>query len=692
MTVVYDFTGAVDDPLPAEFTNRNGTMKIGTENSAKQATFGAYPTAMSTVESQSDGTVSALIKCGAENLGVRPSGLALRWVDNDNYLNIAVNPIDGEVFFLRRTSGGFIDMAAAHTIASFDTNYSYKLAAVMLADSVDIYLEDALIASLSETQGQTSIHHGMHTFSKVGTFDDFTAPSPSVTVVDSINCDLYNNQLFHSSSGSTRSITVTGTYTAETGEPSISYKLDGGAAAVGEATPTGGTYSFVIPALAVAHYDLEVFFTAIPATTVTKTRITVAPAFHGTGQSNMECVGTNNQALIPNGSNTAILLGFDYVYKEFVDPWSDHTNQVDGRSFNAVTIGGSWLTHFANNYLAAKNEPLGLVPNAKGSESTEKWQKTNSTRVDGLNLYECLTKRITETDGVEFVLYQGCESDLIEDRATAATKILLNQFIDDVFADFGVKTWIVPMYTYKSDVFDGDGVTYSQTQYRAMQIEVAAENANAEIVQSLADLDILVGAADDTGDNDGVHAYTDGALTTVGQRVYQSIYGVVVAPQGTVTIGNISAQENSASVPFNYSDTDQTGFEYQVDNGAITNGTSPISITGLTASTTYAIKVRAVNATGVGDWSTSSSFTTSAIVVTPTVSTFNLVDTDTPNGTYLTDFYNDVNKTLIETKNITFSNGSASTTLEVSVGNAVHSLHKGSNPPVTGIACVGVTQ
>ena len=79
-------------------------------------------------------------------------------------------------------------------------------------------------------------------------------------------------------------------------------------------------------------------------------------------------------------------------------------------------------------------------------------------------------------------------------------------------------------------------------------------------------------------------------------------------------------------------------------------------------------------------------------VVVISTSTFNLVDTDTPNGTYLTDFYNDVNKTLIETKNITFSSGNASTTLAVNVGNAVHSLHKGNNPPTTGIVYVGVTQ
>lgn len=74
------------------------------------------------------------------------------------------------------------------------------------------------------------------------------------------------------------------------------------------------------------------------------------------------------------------------------------------------------------------------------------------------------------------------------------------------------------------------------------------------------------------------------------------------------------------------------------------------------------------------------------------VSTFNLSATGAPDGTYLTKFYDDVLDVLIEEKNITFSGGNASTTLEVAAGNAVHSLEKGNNPPTTGMAYVGVTE
>lgn len=86
------------------------------------------------------------------------------------------------------------------------------------------------------------------------------------------------------------------------------------------------------------------------------------------------------------------------------------------------------------------------------------------------------------------------------------------------------------------------------------------------------------------------------------------------SPSGTVTIGTITTASTSATVPFTYSDSDQTGYEYRLNGGTVvTAGTnSPITLTGLTASTTYTIEVRAVNATGSGSWSASKSFTTSA--------------------------------------------------------------------------------
>jgi len=84
-------------------------------------------------------------------------------------------------------------------------------------------------------------------------------------------------------------------------------------------------------------------------------------------------------------------------------------------------------------------------------------------------------------------------------------------------------------------------------------------------------------------------------------------------------------------------------------------------------------------------------FPSSGLVIAVT-STLNLIDTGAPDGTYSADIYNNDTKTLIETRDITFSGGDASETIPLDIGAEVLVLIEGSNPPVTGIAYIGVTE
>lgn len=110
-----------------------------------------------------------------------------------------------------------------------------------------------------------------------------------------------------------------------------------------------------------------------------------------------------------------------------------------------------------------------------------------------------------------------------------------------------------------------------------------------------------------------------GTKRTIINVVVSGTAAAAVVPQGTTTIGTISGvTASAASVPFTYSASDQTGFEYRINGGTpVAVASSPISLTGLTASTTYTVEVRAVNATGAGTWSTSTQFTTSAAAQVP---------------------------------------------------------------------------
>ena len=73
-------------------------------------------------------------------------------------------------------------------------------------------------------------------------------------------------------------------------------------------------------------------------------------------------------------------------------------------------------------------------------------------------------------------------------------------------------------------------------------------------------------------------------------------------------------------------------------------------------------------------------------------STLNMVNTNTPDGTYSFDIYNESTKELIETKDVTFLSGNGSVSIAVQVGSSVLAKANGANPPVTGIAYVGVTE
>ena len=87
---------------------------------------------------------------------------------------------------------------------------------------------------------------------------------------------------------------------------------------------------------------------------------------------------------------------------------------------------------------------------------------------------------------------------------------------------------------------------------------------------------------------------------------------VAAVPQSIPVIGTPTTTKNSVSASFTYSGGDATGFEARIGNGSWTSVTSPLTISGLSASFTGTLEVRAVNATGAGS-ADSMQFTTDAL-------------------------------------------------------------------------------
>lgn len=168
---------------------------------------------------------------------------------------------------------------------------------------------------------------------------------------------------------------------------------------------------------------------------------------------------------------------------------------------------------------------------------------------------------------------------------------------------------------------------------------------------------------------------------------FETLYTTAALPVGTVTIGTITKTATTASIPFTYDDTDETGYEYRIDDGsAIPVASSPILLNGLTAETSYDVEVRAVNDDGAGVWSVLSSFTTEQVTSTLTLSV-----TGANNDTYEIDFYNDDTNEFIETRSVTFTSSEMSETFNVNASTVVVGILKGTTPPTTGTGIYGVT-
>lgn len=104
-----------------------------------------------------------------------------------------------------------------------------------------------------------------------------------------------------------------------------------------------------------------------------------------------------------------------------------------------------------------------------------------------------------------------------------------------------------------------------------------------------------------------------GAAYDIGAFEYASGGPPPTPPSGTTTITDVAPGATSALVTYSYSAGDATGFEYRVNGGAAASiGASPATVSGLTASTTYSLEVRAINAAGAGAWSAVKNFTTEA--------------------------------------------------------------------------------
>ena len=573
----YDFTGTNGDPLPAGWASVNGTFQISS-NKAITNTLGGGANASIALKDSGAADITLTALCSGGGSASSLYGIVFRYSALTDYWIAGINST-GLVQLYSRIADTYT-VEATYQIVGYSASTYYDIKTVLDGNDISVSIDDVERITFTSTHNNTATQHGFRfgaiNSHNVDTFTDEVA----VVATPFLTVDQGN---YHSQQhvGGSRTVTFTGTHGNQTG--AIHYKLNGGSAVVAVATPTGSTWTTDIT-LTEGNHSIEFFFADNASVTQTLTNVVVGPVFHVAGQSNASGFGGNNQTFIPNGSHIATFFGNNDVYALASDPFDVNTDQVRAISSYA-NAGGSWAIHFANSYVAGQNKSLCVVPNSIGSVGMDRWQKTDSTRIGGLNLYEAMGERIVLTGGCENVIVVGGETNIAALMTKTAFKALLNQFVDDVFADFGVKTVIVPFQTITKTGYDGNGTTTGQIPLRAAQVEVGNENSNAILVDPMTDIDLLL-----TGGEDGLHYITDAQKQTVGERVYARVAGSALVisitgiPDGTYQ----TILHNGTTEVFNSTLT--------YTSGAAT--TPALSVAASTALTGYVIDNEATHVDG----------------------------------------------------------------------------------------------
>ncbi|MCC2615944.1 DUF5011 domain-containing protein [Aestuariibacter halophilus] len=525
----FDFTGTDGDPLPSPLVASSGTWEILTNQAVATGTIPAG----GSVASENLGSANASIEVdwnanGGDSAGT--GGLALRYQDQDNFIQVLVRDSDGLIRVYRRQGGSATQLTGTYTIPAYNASSTYRIGAVCDGDNIDVTVGGSVVASYTEAAFNTQTVFGIRAGRTLHSFDNLDiAPLTAGTII--INSPQYR---FWQRAGAGASVTLDGTYT---GTPTtIERQVDGGAWVTAVASPAGGTWTDTFTLATGVHTVAYRFSNEVAVSSSVSDQI-VGMVIVGEGQSNMSGRGVNNQVFSDSaGGIRAYMLGNDDNWKVLIDPSDSGTNQVDAVSDDGTT-GGSWILRFCHHWLANNEIPICYIPCALGGTEIDRWRKTNTTRVGGLNLYESAARRIALVGGCEWVFHNGGGRDANNAVGTTATEYQarMEEYANDIMADFGVKTFIIPINNLQSANYDGNGTTTGKIPIRDAQIAAAAANANIEIGQSLWDIDLTGGV------NDGLHFKTDVDLDTVGSRMYTSFAAIgsdVTPPVITLTGAN----------------------------------------------------------------------------------------------------------------------------------------------------------
>ena len=179
-------------------------------------------------------------------------------------------------------------------------------------------------------------------------------------------------------------------------------------------------------------------------------------------------------------------------------------------------------------------------------------------------------------------------------------------------------TFSVPFDSFSPDSWARDDELVGVTETIAAPDQIAARLKSNGTTSTPAGYDVNIDGlgnlwlSDPAGSEGNLEAETEDVTVDIALvdasdgYLISGVMNITVAinmPAGTLTLGTPVTSSSTAALPFTWTGTNADSFEYQIGTGAIiAASTSPISLTGLTASTTYSYRVRPKNGSWPGQW------------------------------------------------------------------------------------------
>lgn len=325
----------------------------------------------------------------------------------------------------------------------------------------------------------------------------------SAAVPPSISLEAPGNyQVFQRNGSNQASIQISGRYV---GAPTaIEARWNGGSWSTISASPSGGSFSGVIPNQSVGQGELEVRFANDSAITAKSVFVGIGEVFLCAGQSNMSGRGDTNQTPF-HGTWKAGLFGNDYRWKELVDPYDSSVSQADSVSSD-TGAAGSAAVRVASLLMDSLNVPVALIPAAKGGSSITAWQP-NANRVLRSTLYGSANYRAQLAGGVRCVLWWQGETD----AEFAMAEATYNTNFDNVANAFAIDRGVLILPVLLQNC---SGATApAQLAINNAILTAISDNANVAAGADLRDL-----TTDDT-----FHLKIDSKIAIAAERIHNSI-------------------------------------------------------------------------------------------------------------------------------------------------------------------------